>query len=166
MITSVDLLVTPAARQIMPEHVRAFFPADIDGYLFLVPMENGKVEVWKHIYADEHPWKERCDSDYFVEVLDAKAAANMIDAVAKWNEEGAKVEKKKAEELEGKKAQFQAWLDRLPESLSGFKRIDAELLDVYGNTIFHLGSPQLAFKTPDEIEATILELFADGYEVE
>lgn len=160
------LIITPAGRRLMPEQVQAFFPPDIDGYLYLVDREDGKVEVWKHIYADDHPWKDRRDSNHFVEVIEAQAAKNMEVALLRWNMQGA-AEDAKAEDIKATKLQqFQMWVDALPEKLYGFKREGEDLVDVWGNTVFHLRTPTLAFKTPEEIESAILNLIADGFEIE
>lgn len=165
-MSQIDLIVTPFGRKMMPESVRGFFPADVDGYLFLIIKDDGTAEVWKHIYADKHLWKEYTDNDHFVEVLDAQTAKNMMEAVERWNTEGAKIEKKAAEERNAKATEFKNWIETLPPNLAGFQREGEELLDMWGNTIFRLGSVQLAFKSVDEIEAAIFELIADGYEIE
>lgn len=161
-MTERALIVTPAGRKIMPEQVQTFFPADIDGYLFLVERNDKKVEVWKHIYADDHPWKERNNTNHFVEVIDAKAAQNMEAAIAQWNREGAMEEEKSAKAKADRRKAFHSWVDGLPETLCGFKRKGEDLVDGWGNMCFRLENPTIAFKTPEEIEAIILELIADG----
>ena len=154
------LVLRNDARSFVPKEALKFFPHELDGYVFFVEKITG-VEVWNHIYPDDHPWKERAEKNHFIDEVEREVAENIIHAVTMWNAKAEKIAEAKQQESEKELQATETWLLSLPKSIAGFTRCGSMLEDQYGNVIADLTDSRLRFKTVEQLEADFNEFFIE-----
>lgn len=154
------LVLRNDARGFVPKEALKFFPHELDGYVFFVEKVTG-VEVWNHIYPDDHPWKERAERNYFIDEVECKVAENIIHAVAMWNAKAEKIAETKRQDAEEELLATEEWLLTLPKTIAGFTRRGSMLEDSYGNIIADLTGTHYRFKTVEQLEADFDEFFIE-----